>query len=386
MTKRRAAGEGSIRKRSDGRWEGRYVAGHDENGKPIRKNVLGKTQAEVVRKLREALVNVKTENVPKSHSEEFTLVEWLKRWVEEYGQAYLRASSLVNYTGFLNNQIKNNSIGTKKLTELSSHDFQIFYNKMSKDGRVQRKESEKQAKGLAAKSIRNMHFFISHALDQAVKEKRIPENPVRDCILPKKEHTEMKTLPLKDLSAFFDEAKRSGVFELYYTELSTGLRRGELLGIRWTDIDFDASAVYIQRQITRLNGEIKISPLKTKNAYRQILLPANLLTILREKQTRENGFSEYVFSSPTGGPMCPDSMLKMLHRVLKRAGLKEIRFHDLRHTFSVLALQNGVDVKTLSGILGHYSAGFTLDTYGHITTAMKQDAANKVGNFLASAV
>jgi len=231
-----------------------------------------------------------------------------------------------------------------------------------------------------------MHFFISHALDQAVKEKRIPENPVRDCILPKKEHTEMKTLPLKDLSAFFDEAKRSGVFELYYTELSTGLRRGELLGIRWTDIDFDASAVYIQRQITRLNGEIKISPLKTKNAYRQILLPANLLTILREKQTRENGFSEYVFSSPTGGPMCPDSMLKMLHRVLKRAGLKEIRFHDLRHTFSVLALQNGVDVKTLSGILGHYSAGFTLDTYGHITTAMKQDAANKVGNFLASAV
>jgi integrase len=386
MTKRRAAGEGSIRKRSDGRWEGRYVAGHDENGKPIRKNVLGKTQAEVVRKLREALVNVKTENVPISHSEEFTLVEWLKRWVEEYGQAYLRASSLVNYTGFLNNQIKNNSIGTKKLTELSSHDFQIFYNKMSKDGRVQRKESEKQAKGLAAKSIRNMHFFISHALDQAVKEKRIPENPVRDCILPKKEHTEMKTLPLKDLSAFFDEAKRSGVFELYYTELSTGLRRGELLGIRWTDIDFDASAVYIQRKITRLNGEIKISPLKTKNAYRQILLPTNLLTILREKQTRENGFSEYVFSSPTGGPMCPDSMLKMLHRVLKRAGLKEIRFHDLRHTFSVLALQNGVDVKTLSGILGHYSAGFTLDTYGHITTAMKQDAANKVGNFLASAV
>ena len=84
--------------------------------------------------------------------------------------------------------------------------------------------------------------------------------------------------------------------------------------------------------------------------------------------------------------MCPDSMLHMLHRVLKRAGLEKIRFHDLRHTFSVLALQNGVDVKTLSGILGHYSAGFTLDTYGHITEAMKQDAANKVGGFLAATV
>ena len=135
-----------------------------------------------------------------------------------------------------------------------------------------------------------------------------------------------------------------------------------------------------------MNGKVQESPLKTKNAYRQIILPADVLKILKEKKDREAGFSSYVFSSPTGGPMCPDSMLNMLHRVLKRAGLEKIRFHDLRHTFSVLALQNGVDVKTLSGILGHYSAGFTLDTYGHITTAMKQDAANKVGSFLAGTV
>ena len=141
-----------------------------------------------------------------------------------------------------------------------------------------------------------------------------------------------------------------------------------------------------QRQITRVNGKVQESPLKTKNAYRQIILPADVLKILKEKKDREAGFSSYVFSSPTGGPMCPASMLNMLHRVLKRAGLEKIRFHDLRHTFSVLALQNGVDVKTLSGILGHYSAGFTLDTYGHITNAMKQDAANKVGSFLAGTV
>ena len=384
MAKRRANGEGSIRKRKDGRWEGRYTAGYDENGKRVMKNVLGKTQAEVKAKLREAAL--RTETVQTVLSDNYTLAQWLRHWLEEYGQVYLRPSSQVNYEGFLKNQISGDCIGKMKLQKLTEHDLQLFYNRMSKSGRVQRKEAENKPKGLAAKSIRNMHFFISHALAQAVKEKLIPENPARDCILPRKEKTEMKTLPLDQLEAFFAEAKRSGVFELYYTELSTGLRRGELLGIRWEDVDFNAGSIYIQRQITRVGGEVKASPLKTKNAYRQIIVAPEVIQMLREKKEREDGFSPYVFSSPTGGPMCPDSMLHMLHRVLKRAGLEMIRFHDLRHTFSVLALQNGVDVKTLSGILGHYSAGFTLDTYGHITAAMKQDAANKVGGFLAAAV
>ena len=199
--------------------------------------------------------------------------------------------------------------------------------------RIQRKESEKQPKGLASKSIRNMHFFVSHALEQAVKEKMIPENPAAGCVLPKKEKTEMKTLPLDKLEAFFLEAKHSGVFELYYTELSTGLRRGELLGIHWDDIDFDEGSIYIQRQITRLNGVVKESPLKTKNAYCQILVAPEAIEMLKEKKEREDGFSIYVFSLPKGGPMCPDSMLKMLRRVLKRAEMEEMLFHSLRHPY-----------------------------------------------------
>ena len=133
-------------------------------------------------------------------------------------------------------------------------------------------------------------------------------------------------------------------------------------------------------------GDTKESPLKTKSAYRQIIVPPEVAEILKQKKDRENGFSEYVFSSPTGGPISPDSVLKMLYRVLKRAGLEKVRFHALRHTFATLALQNGVDVKTRSGLPGHDSAGFTLDTYGHITPAMKQDAAEKVGSFLSKAM
>ena len=167
----------------------------------------------------------------------------------------------------------------------------------------------------------------------------------------------MKTLPLDKLEVFFLEAKHSGVFELYYTELSTGLRRGELLGIHWEDIDFDAGSIYIQRQITRLNGVVKESPLKTKNAYRQILVAPEVVQMLKEKKEREDGFSIYSFSSPTGGPMCPDSMLKMLHRVLKRAGMEEIPFHSLRHpyvkhTTKKYSLQKQKSQATVSDNLG----------------------------------
>ncbi|MCI9469429.1 MAG: site-specific integrase [Oscillospiraceae bacterium] len=385
MAKRRANGEGSIRKRSDGRWEGRYTVGYNpETGKQKFKNVLGKTQTEVKEKLKAAIEESKDLDI--SRADQFTLSEWLRYWLDNYGKVYLRPSSLTNYTGFLDNQISNDKIGSIKLNKLTTNDLQQFYNRMSESGRVQRKESQNKPKGLSAKSVRNIHCFISHAMNRAIDEKLISENPASRCILPKKEQKEIEILPLTDLQKFFEEAKKSGVFELYFTELATGLRRGELLGLKWTDIDFNANSIYIQRQITRIDGEVKESPLKTKNAYRQIIVPTEIGEILKQKKERENGFSEYVFSSPTGGPISPDSVLKMLHRVLKRAGLEKVRFHALRHTFATLALQNGVDVKTLSGLLGHYSAGFTLDTYGHITPAMKQDAAEKVGSFLSAAL
>lgn len=348
------------------------------------KDNVGKSQTEVKEKLK-ALIE-KTKDLDISRADQFTLSEWLRYWLDNYGKVYLRPSSLTNYTGFLDNQISNDSIAAIKLNKLTTNDLQQFYNRMSESGRVQRKESQNKPKGLSAKTVRNIHCFISHSMNRAVDEKLISENPASRCILPKKEQKEIEILPLTDLQKFFEEAKNSSVFELYYTELATGLRRGELLGLKWTDIDFNANSIYIQRQITRTDGEVKESPLKTKNAYRQIIVPPEVSQILKEKQTREDGFSEYVFSSPTGGPISPDSVLKMLHRVLKRAGLEKVRFHALRHTFATMALQNGVDVKTLSGLLGHYSAGFTLDTYGHITPAMKQDAAEKVGSFLSAAL
>ncbi len=196
----------------------------------------------------------------------------------------------------------------------------------------------------------------------------------------------MKTWPVENLGRFFAEAKASGKFEFYYVDFSTGLRRGELLGLKWEDVDYEKKTLTIRRQVIRVQGHIEEGPLKTKNAYRTVAIGDDVIAILKDLQEREGKRSPYLFPSPNGGPQDPDSVLPMFKRILKRAGLPEMRFHDCRHTVSVLALSNGVDYKTLSAMLGHYSVAFTLDVYGHVTDDMKRDAADKVSGVLKGAV
>lgn len=383
MAKRRANGEGSIRKRKDGRWEGRYTAGRDPaTGKVIYKNVLGKTQAEAKAKLKQAIQE--STEVDTIRAEQYTVAQWMDVWFENYAKIKVRPSSHQTYKGYIENHIKPN-IGSVPLNKLSSLQLQKLYKKLLTGGRVERIEAKTQPKGLSPKTVRNINQVISSAMDFAKSQKLITVNPTDGCALPKLEHQEMKTLPVEQLTSFLREARESGVFEMYYIELATGLRRGELLGLKWEDVDLKNGSLRVQRQVARINGEIVEAPLKTKNSYRTLPLSADAVEVLKEQRKKNSG-SPYVFSSPTGGPISPDSVLHMLHRVLKRAGLPKVRFHDLRHTFATLALQNGVDIKTVSGMLGHFSAGFTLDTYAHVTTAAQREAAKTMGSVLSAAV
>ena len=383
MAKKRANGEGNIRKRKDGRWEGRYTAGHDpETGKAIYKNVLGRTQTEVKAKLKAAIQEAQTMDFSKTGK--YTVGEWMEVWFEDYAKIKVRPSSHQTYRGYIDNHIRPN-IGDIPLEKLTALDIQKLCKKLLTKGRVDRLEAKGQPKGLSAKTVRNIHQILSSALKLAQEQRIILTNPAERCALPKVEHREMQTLPVEQLQSFLREAKDSGVFELYYLELATGLRRGELLGLKWEDIDLERGDLRVRRQIARINGEVVEAPLKTKNAYRTLPLAEDTIDVL-EAQRKKTGDSPWVFPSPTGGPISPDSVLHMLHRVLKRAGLPRVRFHDLRHTFATLALQNGVDVKTVSGMLGHFSAGFTLDTYAHVTTASQRQAAKTMGGILSGSL
>ena len=383
MAKKRANGEGNIRKRKDGRWEGRYTAGHDpETGKAIYKNVLGRTQAETRAKLKAAIEESKSLDVTKAGK--YTVGAWMDEWFENYAKIKVRPSSHQTYRGYIDNHIKPN-IGKVPLEKLTSLELQKLYKKLLNSGRIDRVESKYQAKGLSPKTVRNIHQIIASAMKLAKEQRLIVADPTEGCALPKLEHREMKTLPVEQLASFLREAKDSGVFEIYYIELAPGLRRGELLGLKWEDIDFEHGNLRVKRQIARINGEVVEAPLKTKNAYRTLPLAEDTIAVLKQ-QKKKVGSSPWVFLSPTGGPVSPDSVLHMLHRVLKRAGLPRIRFHDLRHTFATLALQNGVDVKTVSGMLGHFSAGFTLDTYAHVTTASRRQAAKTMGGILSASL
>ena len=199
-------------------------------GKVIYKNVLGRTQAEVKAKLKAAIETNTNLDIVKA--EQYTVGQWMDVWSENCAKIKVRPSSHQTYRGYIDNHIKP-SIGSVPLSKLSSLDLQKLYKKLLNGGRVERTEAKKQPKGLSAKTVRNINQVISSAMDFAKDQKLIASNPTNGCALPKLEHREMKTLPVEQLTSFLREAKETGVFEMYYIELATGLRRGELLGLKW---------------------------------------------------------------------------------------------------------------------------------------------------------
>lgn len=381
MAKRRANGEGNIRKRKDGRWEGRYTAGYDsETGKRITKNVLGKTQAEVKEKLKRALED--NERIDDAKSRDLTVGQWAALWFENYAKPSIRESTAEHYRNFVENHIAPD-IGKIKLRKLTTLDIQKFYNRTRESGRIQRYEGMKVS-GLSNKTVRSLHAMLRQCLDQAVMERLIPYNPAANCKLPPKEKKEMQIIPPEKLGDYLRAAKEHGVLPMFYLELTTGLRRGELLALLWTDLNVKEKCLTVSKSVARGKGELRVTEPKTKNSVRTVYVDDEAVRLLVQDR-KNHPFSPYLFPSPvTGGMYGPDCVGRIHKKLLKRAGIEEhVRFHDLRRTFATMALQNGVDIKTVSGMLGHYSAEFTLDVYTNVTKEMQKDAAKKIGGFMA---
>ena len=382
MPKRRANGEGNIRKRKDGRWEGRYTAGYDpESGKRIIKNVLGKTQAEVKEKLKAAISESQKLDVSKAGT--YTVSSWVRTWYEVYAEPRIRPNTKAYYTNYIENHIIP-GIGSVPLDKLTTIQIQRFYNNLQKSGRVQRKNfPELKDKSLSPRVVRGVHTLLHNCLEQAVAEHLLLTNPAQGCKLPQLEKREMKILPQEKIGMYLAEAERRGLLAAFYLELTTGLRRGELLALLWTDLDVENMTISVSKQVNRLNGELVVSQPKTPNSIRKLAIPQRAVELLVEEHAK-HPHSPYLFVSPKTGTMFdPDSFRHTHEKILKAIGAEHIRFHDLRHTFATLSLKYGVDVKTLSGALGHYDAGFTLSTYTHATEGMKRSAADTIGSVIS---
>lgn len=387
--------EGSIRKRADGTWEGRYSDGRNENGRQIQRSVYGKTRKEVSDKLNAILYQ--KQNGTYVTPNKLTLEMWLVQWLKNYAEITVRPSTYISYEGYVYNHI-NPVLGDIPVQQITPVIIQNFYNQKFESGRADGNG------GLSAKTIRNIHNMLHQSLDQAKINSIILSNPTDGTVIPKQEKKEMRVLSVQEQTALINVLHLHRLGFAIMFDLATGLRIGELCALKWSDINFTRRTVKISRTLQRIkksmaqqiNGEnstaIIEGNVKTNSGFREIPLPDKIFDKLLEHQQNQimemNYYGQlyqnhgYIFTMPLGNCVEPHTMRDAFDYLLNAAGIEHANFHALRHTFATRAIESGVNIKTLSDILGHSQVQVTMDLYCHSSLDLMRDSMNKVmGNF-----
>ena len=381
-----AKGGGTIRQRPDGRWEARYTLGIDPGtGKQIQKSVYGKTQKEVAQNLRQitAEIDAKTYVAPCKLS----VAEWMAVWAQDY-LVGIKASTAYLYKRTIELYIEPH-LGHIRLDTLNAHTVQHFYNELAKP-------SKPDAAPLSAKSIKNIHGVLHKALKQAVLIGYLRTNPTESCILPRIIRKEMRPLEEDQVAVFLREVQGHPHEYLYKIALFTGLREGEVLGLGWEHIDFQTGTLTVKRQLRReqkKGGRYYFSPPKN-NKSRCLTLAPSVIQLFRLQKLEQNSMRMeacdaweghgLIFTNQTGGYLSYRTVYDCFKRIVKRIGLSDARIHDLRHTYAVNCIRAGDDIKTVQSNLGHATAAFTLDVYGHFTDDMRSVSAQRMEGFITN--
>ena len=410
---RAASGAGSIRQRPDGRWEARVTVGNDPGtGKPIRRSIYGNTQKEVLTAMRDAQKAI--DDGLYIEPTRLTLAQWLDIWQSDYllSQKY---GTVKTYKAQIATHIKP-ALGAVKLTKLTPHIIQGFYNDLLANGRIVPKR-DKQGKiikkdGVAvtetaplnAKTVRNVHGVLTKALSQAVKVGYIARNPCDMVDLPRVEKAQIMPLTDEQVKSYLAAADTDNDYgDILKVILFTGLREAEALGLTWDCVDFKKGTLKICKQLQKRPAEaggFQFAALK--NDKTRILRPApfvmDMLRAVRSKQAqrrlqagdlwqdwidpaKQYAACRLVFTNALGDHLHPQRLYAHHKKIAAKAGAPDARVHDLRHTFAALSLQNGDDVKTVQENLGHATAAFTLDVYGHVSERMKEDSAARMQGY-----
>lgn len=366
--------------------------------------------------------------VNKSQNEVHTVGQWMDLWLENYVRPGIRKSSYEIYRAHLDNHLIP-GLGNIPLDELTAANIQFFLRNLQYYG-----NQKSPDKGLASSTIVCIRNLLKAALEQAVWEERIPRNPARQTKPPKSDTQEMNILTQEEVSRFLQQSTDSPCYAAYVLTITTGVRRGEVLGLPWRSVyvgipweeldkqlpwqkivklpQWDTEAlkktlrrrriylrkdpfIMITQQLSDLRSGPELTPPKTKHSQRVIGIPMETALILifqrgyqqKEKARCHRPFNadDLVFCDSTGEHLNPRSFTRQFQKQLKNSGIKKIRFHDLRHTVATMLLEDGKAINTVQEILGHYNAAFTASQYGHVTSRMQQEATETLGQVLKKA-
>ncbi|MDO8690228.1 MAG: tyrosine-type recombinase/integrase [Dehalococcoidia bacterium] len=359
----RGHNEGTIYKRKDGRWEGAVTL---DGGK--RKRFYGKKREDVAKKLTNALKS-KDEGklmVP----ERLTVAQFLAQWLETTAPT-VRLSTLTRYEEYARLHAVP-ELGTVKLARLTPQHLQKLY-------------AQKLEAGLSPMTVRHLHAVMHRALSQALRWGLVATNVADAVDAPRVKRQEIKALSPEEARRLIDAGKGDRFEALYVLALSTGLRQGEMLGLRWKDVDLEGGCLQVVGTLQRSHHGLAITEPKTARSRRQVGLTDAARDALRQHRTGQLEErlqagplwedSDLVFPNDTGRPMDAGNLLRRYFSpLLKKAGLSHIRFHDLRHSAATLLLSQGINAKVIQEMLVHSSNALTLDTYSHVLPTMQREA------------
>ena len=377
MPRRRAKGDGSVYRRKDGRWAGNVQLGY-ANGRRVFKVVYGQTRSEVLEKVRQATELSRQGALVAGRSPR--LDEFLSLWLKTI-EGSIRPSTYVSYEGIARRHLVP-MLGRTTLERLSIHDIAALM-------------ARKRTEGLSPRTVQYVLFILRNALNKAVRWGITSRNVAALVDAPRVSHRDVSVLSPEDALRFVRAARDDHLEALWVLAISTGLRRGELLGLTWNDVDLNRRQLRVTKALQRVTGKgLVLVETKTRRARRSIVLPVGVVKALRRQRDRQAedrrlaGSSwketEFVLNSSDGTALDPDNVGRSFARLLDRAALPPMRFHDLRHSCASLLLAQHVPPRVVMETLGHSRISVTLDTYTHVMPALQRDAADAMDRALGA--
>ena len=374
---KRGQNEGSIHQRSDGRWVAVVSLGW-KDGKRDRKYLYGATRREVAEKLKQTLHD-QQQNLP-IPSDRLTVAQFIDRWLADVVKPTRQATTHKQYADHVRLYIKP-AIGRKVLSRLTPEDVQSMMR-------------DRLDAGLSPRTVQDFRGTLRTALSRAVKWGLVTRNVATLVDAPRIEHVERKMLTPVEVRRFLDAAKGDRLEALYTVAVALGLRQGECLGLKWDDVDLDARSLMVRRSLARYDGKLHLKEPKTASSRRRIDLPEVAVTALRAHKVRqleerllaggkwhEQGL---IFPSRKGTPYDASELREQFYKLLRRAELPHMRFHDLRHSCASLLLAQGVPARVIMEILGHTQIGTTMNLYSHVMPSLRREAADVMDRALST--